>query len=151
MFIAFKGKKTDTGWGVPNLISERKGDNGMDILKYNVGLPTSDSPDLAEKVLLIDETDVDGNVLDQKEVALELDANTAEFEVFQDSEVTLKLKVVDDGGNAAESEALTFTALDTLPPTLSGGFTALELVSERSAEPPVVEEPPAEEPPAEEA
>ena len=112
------------------LISERRF-NMADLLTYTINLPTSSSPDLASKMLVISEMRVGATDAVVTDMPIDLGVDVATFEVEQDAEVTLVMRFVDDGGNAVDSDAFGFTALDTLPPVVEGVFNGLNLESEK--------------------
>jgi hypothetical protein len=132
------------------LLIEEKEIEGMDILKYSVDLPLTSSADVASKTLVISSIASGGTESMISRIDLDVEAMSVEFEVPQDSNVTLTLEIADDGGNIAISDPFEFVAVDTLPPVVEGSFSGLTLVSERLADAPVVEEPVIEEPVIEE-
>lgn len=105
-----------------------------DLLTYTINLPTSSSPDLASKVLVVSELRVGATDPVVTELPIDLGVDVATFEVEQDAEVSLLMRFVDDGGNSVDSDAFGFTALDTLPPAVEGTFSGLNLESERPGE-----------------
>lgn len=109
-------------WRQMRLIGEVK-EHGMDKLKYNVVLPTVSGGDIKTLELLISETLADGTPQPTQTINLDPAASTADFSVQQDSTVILSLHAVDDSGNDATSDPFTFTAKDTIPPQITGGFT----------------------------
>jgi hypothetical protein len=122
------GKVTDI-----TLVSERKGDNEMaSLLTYKIGLPTSDSHDAASKKLRVSESRTGGDTKDT-DVDVSLADTETLIEVEENAVVVLIVEIVDDAGNVATSEAVEFTATDTLPPNIVGTLEVLSLESERPA------------------
>lgn len=111
------------------LISERR-ENDMDILIYEADLPAvPEGTDVQEQELTIT---VDGVARDPQNIPLE--SAVATFEVPQDSEVSLSLVYVDDGGNRSAAREQTFTAIDTIAPDAPGDFGEIRLTGERREE-----------------
>ncbi len=139
----FSGKGPSVGpFRFVEAISKRK-ENGMDVMKYRIGLPVSPSSDVVKKILTIRRADTGNGQLEPREV-LELDNASTEFviEAVQDTRVDLELLVEDDSGNRSDPVYMHFTALDTIKPVLTGEMTA-EAVGEEAAP----AETPAEAPP----
>lgn len=100
----------------------------MDILTYEANLPAVPSgTDVASQLF---DVSVDGTA--QPQQTLGKDATTATFEVPQNSNVTLSLVYVDDGGNQSAPRTQEFVAKDTIAPDAPGDFGEVKLVGERT-------------------
>ena len=131
----------------------------MDIIRITLGLPSSESTDVVKKVIRIErDTPVEGELPASESHDLAPGASSFDVEAVQDTDVTVELVAVDDGGNESDVIVATFTAVDTVPPILEGGITAA-MTGERSipdsvdpVDPtpaegsgdPIIEEPPTE-------
>ena len=99
----------------------------MDLLSFKVGMVPSPSGDVKTRQLSIS---VNGGSTMLQDVAV--DATEAKIEVPEGATVVLQEVVTDDAGNSAVGEKLTFTAVDTIAPTIGGPLTVSEAVCERT-------------------
>ncbi len=118
-----------------HLLSERK-EAGMDILKFRVGIPTTEDSDVVGRQLVVQRDVAPAGILEPEEtIDLDDTQDSIDIEAVQDSNVSLSLTAVDDSGNHSAPLTFQFQALDTIPPEIQGSFT-VTAVEERSVEDP---------------
>lgn len=104
----------------------------MDLITYRATFPALPAgTDIVSQLF-----DVAADGADQPTQTLGKDATSADFEVPQDANVSLRLVYVDDAGNHSQPSTQQFVAIDTIAPDAPGAFGEITAISERTEDAP---------------